>query len=198
MNTVESLEKENARLRAELRRLESHRATTFRDHLTGLSNRHYFEDRLQQELARAKRWNWVCSVLLMNIDSFKQLNQTYGHTVGDAILVWLARFLERSVREIDIPCRVGADEFAIILPYTDPHGCSIVTQRLRSWIQEEDTPHGIPFYVSVGTATFPAEATTLSDLLGVVDDSLYLDKKRKCAASEIRAREGAAHARGQL
>ncbi len=178
---VEKLRRENQELREEIRRLEGYRTMAYRDDLTGLYNRRFFDERLREELARARRWTWPCSLIAIDIDEFKEINDSFGHTTGDEVLAWVARFLAKHMREIDVACRTGGDEFSIILPYTDVSGVTTVVNRLRQNVQSSKVRQGLRVSLSIGSATYPIDANTASELITGADDSMYLEKRRRKA-----------------
>ena len=135
----------------ELNRQLSEMATT--DALTGLNNRRMFDHSLQLELAIVERRETPLSLLVLDVDHFKRINDTHGHEVGDTVLVAIARVLGGCARVIDIVARVGGEEFAVILPNTDTEGALEVAERMRT---------------AVAQATWLAQPTTISRLSGVL------------------------------
>jgi diguanylate cyclase (GGDEF)-like protein len=117
------------RLREENERLA---ALAYRDPLTGLRNRRCFGERLNEELCRLRRSPGSLSVICIDVNGFKQLNDNHGHAAGDAALVALGRVLETMIRAEDIACRLGGDEFAVLLPDTDGPAAHIVAERIRA------------------------------------------------------------------
>lgn len=164
---------------------------TMEDGLTGLFNRRYFDHRLRQELQRASRERRPCSVMIVDADHFKRVNDTLGHAAGDAVLRALGTVLREALRTTDdITTRFGGEEFAVILPGTDRRGATIAAERLRAAVDAhgfafEGTPLAVT--VSVGTATFdPGWAPlSLDELLQGADDALYKAKQsgRNCVRS---------------
>ena len=108
------------------------------DHLTGLANRRFFQERLEHEFARAQRSDLPMSVALLDIDHFKRINDGYSHAVGDRVLQEVARLLRAGVREVDLVSRHGGEEFAICLPSTSLDAALVVCDRLRASIEEHD------------------------------------------------------------
>ena len=119
---LESLRKENERLLA----------LAYRDPLTGLRNRRCFSERLAEELCRHQRRHAPVSVICLDVNGFKHLNDTKGHLAGDSALVGVGQFLETLTRAEDLCCRMGGDEFAVLLPDTDAAQCRVVVQRIRA------------------------------------------------------------------
>lgn len=142
-----------------------------RDGLTGLFNRRYFEQLLVSEFARLKRHATAFSLMMVDIDDFKNYNDTKGHPAGDELLRKAADVLRNSVREIDSVCRYGGEEFVITLPQTDKKGSAIVAERLR--VQANIY---LPTTISIGVATFPDDAQESFELIQKADVALYQAK----------------------
>ncbi len=157
------------------------REQSVRDHLTGLFNRRYMEETLERELMRAIRKHLSLGILMIDIDNFKQFNDTFGHAAGDAILRTLGRMLLENVRGEDIPSRFGGDEFIVVLP----DASQVVVQRRTEQLRENahsiriqyegQTLEGVT--LSLGAAFFPEDGTTSVILLKAVDDALYRAKR---------------------
>ena len=150
------------------------------DALTGLPNRNQFSERLLYSLAHAKRYNHKLCVLYMDLDGFKQVNDTYGHGVGDELLVESAKRIKQSVREIDTVARVGGDEFTVILAEIDePRQVQAVIQRIVEAISQPFRFNDIECHVgiSIGQAIFPDEGTDMDTLLAKADQLMYRVKK---------------------
>jgi two-component system cell cycle response regulator len=164
--------------RADNRRLEA-LATT--DPLTRVLNRRALLDRLTAEVDRARRFNSSLSLLLLDVDHFKQINDTAGHLAGDAALRQLGALLEDAIRKVDIVARYGGEEFVAILPETAAEGGIIFAERLRERIaaQSFDVGIGRPvrLTVSIGIATFPSpRIATTEDFFARADEALYRAK----------------------
>jgi two-component system cell cycle response regulator len=164
--------------RADNRRLEA-LATT--DPLTRVLNRRALLDRLTAEVDRARRFNSSLSLLLLDVDHFKQINDTAGHLAGDAVLRQLGAVLEDAIRKVDIVARYGGEEFVAILPETAAEGGIIFAERLRERIaaQAFDVGIGRPvrLTVSIGIATFPSpRIATTEDFFARADEALYRAK----------------------
>jgi diguanylate cyclase (GGDEF)-like protein len=151
------------------------------DPLTGIHNRRYFNDMLAYEIPRSERHGHVFSVLLLDLDDFKDINDSYGHPVGDMVLIKVAETICSRLRKGDIPVRMGGDEFAVILPETPSEGANDVAESIRSSLQSMsfDTPQGKQFHVStsIGVISFPKDAQNCSDLMSYVDIALYRAKE---------------------
>jgi len=150
------------------------------DYLTGLANRRYFMEQAEVELARAIRYGSPLSLLMLDIDFFKKVNDTYGHKTGDVVLQALSQTCRNELREIDIPSRLGGEEFAVLLPETDGERAVEVAERLRKAIAELRIPleSGLPlqFTVSIGVATLIGEHVNVDMLLSLADQALYKAK----------------------
>ena len=150
------------------------------DTLTGLFVRRYFPARAQEELARAKRHGLSCTLLMADLDHFKQKNDTYGHLVGDVILREVAQLLKRNMREIDLIARYGGEEFILLLVETTVDQAMPITERLRQLVEI----HPIRAYdellsqtISVGVAAVPGDAQELEALIERSDQALYAAKR---------------------
>lgn len=152
-----------------------------RESKTGLFVPRYFEARIHEEFVSARRFHQVFSLLVLDIDFFKKVNDTYGHLIGDEVLIKLAQFVLRTLREdLDVACRFGGEEFALLLPQTDENGAAHLAERLRRLVESEieDPEKGIPkVTISVGIATYPKDADNQKDLFQVADDALYKAKE---------------------
>jgi two-component system cell cycle response regulator len=164
--------------RADNRRLEA-LATT--DPLTRVLNRRALLERLNAEVDRARRFNGVLSLLVLDVDHFKPINDTNGHLAGDSVLRQLGGLLDDAVRKVDIVARYGGEEFVMLLPETTPDGAVMFAERLRERIAAKAFDVGIerPVYltVSIGIASFPSpHVTTTDDLFARADEALYRAK----------------------
>ena len=164
--------------RADNRRLEE-LATT--DGLTRLLNRRAMLERLNAEVDRSRRFKSHVSLLMLDLDYFKSINDQHGHLVGDAILRQLASLLASSIRTVDVVARYGGEEFVMILPETSTEGATIFAERLRERIREHrfevDTNRTFHLTCSVGVATFPSpRVTSTDDLFARADEALYRAK----------------------
>jgi diguanylate cyclase (GGDEF)-like protein len=182
LETIERLRRENASLRKSLTELMGYRAMAYRDPLTGLRNRRYLDERLSEEVHRAQRRSQGGpSILAIDLNSFKQINDTRGHAAGDEVLRWVASFLEATVRSYDLCCRTGGDEFMVILPSTDSDGVNRLARRLRERLCEENRQLLPPIGLSIGSSTWPEGGTTANAMTSAADAAMYLDKRRQRA-----------------
>ncbi len=162
------------------------------DPLTGVHNRRYFTPLLEMEVNRARRLHHPLSLLIFDIDHFKAINDTYGHSCGDAVIQACADLCRRDLRAIDVVARLGGEEFAILLPGTDLRQAVSVADRVRTSIQDAAMQIGanapVRITVSVGAAECGGGLGTASDFLKRADDQLYRAKgggrNRVCAESE--------------
>ncbi|MGH3001190.1 MAG: GGDEF domain-containing protein, partial [Gaiellaceae bacterium] len=165
---------ENARLHGQVQR----QAVT--DELTGLANRRRFLSQLDAEVNRSRRSGSPLGIVLADLDDFKRVNDTYGHEVGDVALCNFADILQATVRDIDLPVRLGGEEFAVLLPDTDLEGASQLAERLREALETtavESAGDRIRLTASFGVSCFPAAAAA-DDLLTDADRRLYDAKRR--------------------
>ncbi len=152
------------------------------DGLTGLHNYRYFKEQLSQEITRAKRHNTNVSIAMIDIDYFKNYNDTHGHPAGDLILKTIADLLRNNIRKIDVAARYGGEEFALILAETDKQAAGFVANKIKNLIErqkfdyEETQPNG-KLTISMGIATFPEDAMTPDELVKMADQRLYCAKK---------------------
>ena len=154
--------------------LEQVRSMASTDGLTDIANRLTFNETLTRELERAARGSEDMSLVLMDIDHFKKLNDTYGHQTGDDVLRRVAATLKETARVYDTPARYGGEEFGIILPRTSPDEAMLVADRLREAIAASGDDPAVT--VSAGVATFPLDAADGEALVGAADEALYESK----------------------
>jgi len=156
------------------------------DALTGCHNRRSFEMQLDRELQAARRRHHALSLVMLDLDRFKQLNDSAGHDTGDAALRKLANCFRQELRGVDLAARFGGDEFALILPNAYSEGAMIVAERVRARIEQIDIPGFGHLSASIGIATFPSHASTRAELVIAADAALYSAKRagrnRVCVA----------------
>jgi len=160
------------------RRALAEQATT--DSLTHLQNRRSLYSQAEQHLISCRRYGKDMSLLLLDIDHFKKVNDTHGHQAGDDVLVAVARLLKRMIRSVDAVARFGGEEFAILMPETNRLGAAVLGERIRSAIEKETMQSGgkvIPVTVSIGIVTLAAEEVeSIDQLLSIADRRLYMAK----------------------
>jgi diguanylate cyclase (GGDEF)-like protein len=150
------------------------------DPLTGLFNRRYIEQRLEDEIARSQRHGRPLSVIMFDLDEFKQVNDTYGHGAGDALLKAFAEKLSKATRGSDASARYGGDEFLVVLPECKPENVQHVLKRLEG-IRVEIEGRGLPIALSAGWAEL-LSGESARELLARADAALYANKRAKSAA----------------
>ncbi len=158
------------------------RALSYTDGMTGLHNYRFFRLRIKEEIARTRREESHISLLILDVDYFKNYNDTLGHPAGDEVLRKLSRILKQSVRDNDIVARYGGEEFAVILSGAEKEGAHVLADRIRvkveaaDFFKEEIQPNG-QLTVSIGIATFPDDAVGEQELIENADKALYEAKK---------------------
>ena len=150
------------------------------DEVTGVYSRRYFNERLAEELARARRYSHPLSILIIDLDNFKQVNDLCGHMEGDSVLRQVGRMLMDTTRQADVVCRFGGDEFAILLPETGADDTERTGERIRLAVAEVEIPGdnelGNPT-LSIGGATYPESCEEAEEMLALADQ-MCLDAKR--------------------
>jgi diguanylate cyclase (GGDEF)-like protein len=152
------------------------------DELTGLYNLRHFHETLGGEIERSRRFGTPVGLVMIDIDDFKKVNDTYGHQQGDVVLSKVARVLRELSRDIDEPARYGGEEMAVILPQTDLDGAALAAERMRSAVEGllvERLGGGDPLQVtaSFGVAELPACARDAAELIAQADAALYRAKR---------------------
>ena len=170
------------RLDAAYKELESTNArlkeTSFKDEVTGLYNRRFFTLRLEEELSRYRRFNHPVSVVLLDLDGFKAVNDEFGHSMGDDTLREVAQILMKHSRGINVVSRYGGDEFAVLLVETSKAGARLYADRIREVVAKHPFPHGKVVTASFGVASLPDDETgTAEDLFRASDEALYAAKR---------------------
>ena len=159
------------------------------DGLTGIFNRRFFELRIAEEIERARRFNIGMGVIMIDLDQFKRLNDEFGHLLGDEVLRQVSSLFHQQLRKIDVVCRYGGEEFAILLSQTSPQHSLAVAEKLRRMVEAWQFP-GVPrpVTISAGTANYPEHGTTRDELVKAADAGLYAAKQsgrnRVCLAPD--------------
>ena len=153
------------------------------DHLTGLYNRRHFDSVLYHEMCRSKRYNRPLSLIVLDLDKFKYVNDTYGHAVGDDVLRAVASTLKSRIRDVDIACRFGGDEFCVILPETHKGEAIKLSEYFYEGINDMEisinTKQVMMASISIGIAEFDSTITDPLDFFKRADDELYKHKRSK-------------------
>lgn len=178
------LEETNKQLKIQMTEIEQLqeelREQALRDPLTNLYNRRYLAETLQHELSRARRERKSVSVIIMDIDRFKRINDLYGHQIGDKFLLTVADLLRAHTRDFDFACRYGGEEFLLVLPGTTARNAVKRAEQIRRQCAELRIQHGeddISITVSMGIATYPIHSKSVDELLTKADKALYRSKK---------------------
>ena len=157
---------------------------TFTDPLTGVYNRRFMEQRLREEISKARRYEFKLAVLLLDLDHFKQINDELGHQAGDQMLIEISDLLNRELRDSDILARYGGEEFLVIAPNTPPTDAAGLAERLRECIATQTflthfnnaQEPGVQMTVSIGVANFGGSTNDEESLIQVADQNLYQAK----------------------
>ncbi|MCZ6855396.1 MAG: GGDEF domain-containing protein, partial [Gammaproteobacteria bacterium] len=165
----------------EIKFLQLTEASVIHDELTGVYNFRYFKNRIEQEINRVKRYDRGMSLLMIDVDDFKNFNDKNGHLEGNVALKKLAGILGKSVRDVDMVCRYGGEEFAVILPTTRKNGALTTAEKLRTRVERArfsggaNQPQG-RVTISIGVATVPGDASNSEELIARADAALYRAK----------------------
>ena len=167
-NAYHALESTNARLKE----------FSFKDEVTGLYNRRFFSIRLEEEVSRYRRFNHPVSVVLLDLDAFKSVNDELGHAAGDETLRGMAEILLRHSRGINVICRYGGDEFAVLLVETSKAGARLYADRIRYVLPSHQFSHRRRVTASFGIASLPEDVAPNADnLIQAADEALYAAKR---------------------
>lgn len=171
-----------ARLDSAYKELESTNSRlkefSFKDEVTGLYNRRFFSVRLEEEVSRCRRFNHPVAVVLLDLDGYKVINDEMGHAAGDETLREVAGILLKHSRGINVICRYGGDEFAVLLVETSKAGALLYADRIRQVLATHPFPHGRRVTASFGVASLPEDVTPATDdLIRAADDALYAAKR---------------------
>jgi diguanylate cyclase (GGDEF)-like protein len=178
-DVLDQLQRENARLRLVVAELEAYRNLAYRDTLTGLWNRRYFEERLSEEISMGSRDSWRrFSLLVLDINDLKRINDHHGHATGDELIKRAGSFLRSRLREHDVCCRTGGDEYAVIVRELGAAESAQLVARLRSELRVFNGRRDNPLSLAMGTASFPDDGTSSRQLYLRADERMYADKRR--------------------
>jgi diguanylate cyclase (GGDEF)-like protein len=155
------------------RTMDSIRRLATTDGLTGVYNTRAFFEMLQNEMARSRRYNRPLSLIFLDIDNFKSVNDSYGHQTGDSVLAAVAAALRESVRRMDIVARLGGDEFSILLPETDDAAARTTVERVRENLGRKTAQKGCGVTVSLGAVTCRTIDCSADDIVRAADDLMY-------------------------
>lgn len=147
------------------------------DSLTGLYNRRYFEESLEKEVQRAKRQNQPFSIIGIDLDYLKRINDTYGHGYGDLAIKTIAEVLKSNARSVDVPARIGGEEFNVLLPGISSEGAMVAAERIRKSIENTEIETVGHITGSLGVATFFEHSENVEELLELTDQAMYTSKR---------------------
>jgi two-component system cell cycle response regulator len=155
---------------------------TIIDELTGLYNYRYFRLKLTDEIRRADRYHQPLSILMIDVDHFKKINDSQGHQTGNIILQEIVSIIKRSVRDVDIVARYGGEEFMVVLPQTSLRNALVIAERMRKGMEESfftnaQGQRDIKTTISIGVAIYPDGVTSAEQLLDKVDRAMYKAKR---------------------
>lgn len=171
------------------RRYDIVRFHAYQDELTGLYNRRFALACFPKLLKRAAKSNKKASVLIVDVNDFKTLNDTYGHLTGDAVLQFIAQALQQCGDKGEIIVRFGGDEFVVICPYADGEAISHFTRRLEGRLKQRMAGKPCEISVSIGTAAYPDHAATFEGLMEIADQRMYADKQDCKQRSKDKAKQ---------
>ena len=146
------------------------------DSLTELYNRRYFNEELKKEADRAKRLNQPFTIISLDLDYLKKINDTFGHLAGDLAIKAIADVMKKNARSIDVPSRLGGEEFSILLPGIDSKGGMIAAERIRAAIENTEVPQIGKITASIGVGTYPEHSMNVDELVEMTDQAMYRSK----------------------
>jgi len=178
----------------ELEIFEEAERSSAQDPLTGLYNQRYFRSALQKELRRSKRYELDLSLLYMDLDNFKEVNERYGELVGDILLKEVAILIKNKIRDIDVAARYGGEEFVLLLPETERMGAYLVAERIRReierhFVRRDVDGKPIQMTLSVGIAKYPEDSTVGERLIVRAEEALFQSKARGANGVAVYYRE---------
>lgn len=162
---------------------EDIKEASIKDPLTNLYNKRFFNSKKKEEFAKARRMGFPISIMLSDLDNFKNCIDAHGHLAGDTLLTEAAKVITSALREGDTVCRFGGDEFSYILPFTSSKEAKVVAERIRKIVSKhpflkEENGNFVNLTISIGIATFPEHGETEKDVLSKADHSLFLSKNK--------------------
>jgi len=158
--------------------LEKIYQTAITEDLSGLYNQRYLYKRLEEEITRAARFKHSLSLIFIDLDNLKKVNDSFGHLAGDKVLKRVSKIVQGGIRKIDIPARYGGDEIVIVLPETDTPSACILAKRIRKKVEDAFSQTDTPVTISIGIATYPEDASQKIDLLRKADLAMYKAKQK--------------------
>ncbi len=158
--------------------LEREKATARTDYLTGIINRRYFYELLSLEMAKTRRFHHPFTVAYIDVDNFKQVNDTMGHRTGDVLLMMIASAIKKNLREIDVVARLGGDEFAVLMTETDGEQARTGMNRIQSYWSSMMLEHRLNASLSIGVVTCMQVPDDLEDLIKMADNLMYAAKRK--------------------
>jgi len=167
--------------------LQQERHAARKDYLTGIANRQYFVELAEMEIKRSSRYKRIFSAAFIDIDSFKRINDNFGHKAGDHLLILMTNLIKSNIRNTDVFARLAGDEFVLIFPETDQEQSKVIINRIAKTFIETANKHKWPTTLSIGLATYLKAPKSVDDLLKKIDDLMYTAKKngRNRTQSEV-------------
>ncbi len=177
--TLESLENQNKKLKKEISFLKTYKEQAIKDSLTKLYTRRYFEERCYQEIYRFGRTGEEFAIAFLDIDDFKQINDTFGHSAGDIVLKTLSEIILKSIRKSDIACRYGGEEFVILLANSDSQSAEVVLSRIKDKLTTNTNliDRNLKITFSAGISTYSNRFSKIEELIEDADKKLYKAKR---------------------
>jgi len=157
--------------------IDDHKEIARTDHLTGIANRRAFFDLADLELHKARRYETPISVLYLDIDNFKHINDHFGHHIGDRVLRSVARTIKNEIRAIDVTARFGGDEFGILLSETGAESAALVAGKIETKLKQLVHHYGWPVTFSTGVVTFEVLPSSVDEMIEAADSQMYLAKR---------------------
>jgi diguanylate cyclase (GGDEF)-like protein len=186
LQALEQLKRDNAALRAEVAAMTHFKQLAYRDPLTGLYNRRYLDERLTEEISRCERRSerGFC-LAVIDVNKFKQINDRFGHAVGDETLKWVGAFLKQNIRQHDLCCRTGGDEFVILFPDMTTSDAHTPIARIRRNLVRSNRERPLAVGLSIGMSRWPDDGPDAMSLIRAADNEMYRDKSRQREMLEV-------------